>query len=431
VLPGDTVWLRGGTYRGTFISELRGTATAPIVVRPVEGEHARVDSGSTGVAVPTLYVKGAWTTYQGFEVMSSEPTRLLTESGSQPAALKRGVGIDVHGPNTKFVNLIVHDLADGIGIWADAENSEAYGNIVYFNGWEASDRAHGHGVYTQNRAGSVRRIAENLIFDQFSHGIHAYGSDAADLDDIQLTGNVVFNNGALDPRYYDRNILLGGQRKAANPVVEHNFTYYSARVRHGGENNIGYNAGCTNLVARDNYFAGQVDGGAPLVLSRGCAGEVTGNTFIGPIEPWIGQAFPANSYTQAATGLHVFVRPNEYDRRRFHVVVFNWDRLPTIDLDLSAARLDRRARFELRDAQNIFGEPLAAGVFGSGRVTIALRGLATAAPVGNVPAPAHTAPEFLALVLTGAPDSSSNERMAGAVARGWQWARNLFASPRS
>ena len=46
------------------------------------------------------------------------------------------------------------------------------------------------------------------------------------------------------------NILLGGARRAANPVVESNYTYYTPRVRHGGENNLGYNAGCSNLIAR-------------------------------------------------------------------------------------------------------------------------------------------------------------------------------------
>src|SRR5437870_1781385 len=31
--PGDTIWLRGGTYEGHFVSELRGATTMPILVR--------------------------------------------------------------------------------------------------------------------------------------------------------------------------------------------------------------------------------------------------------------------------------------------------------------------------------------------------------------------------------------------------------------
>src|SRR5438128_1292946 len=33
VHPGDTIWLRGGRYVGTFTAHLNGTATAPIKVR--------------------------------------------------------------------------------------------------------------------------------------------------------------------------------------------------------------------------------------------------------------------------------------------------------------------------------------------------------------------------------------------------------------
>ena len=39
VHPGDTIWLRGGTYTGTFTSYLTGTASLPIVVRQYTGER--------------------------------------------------------------------------------------------------------------------------------------------------------------------------------------------------------------------------------------------------------------------------------------------------------------------------------------------------------------------------------------------------------
>src|SRR4051794_17558684 len=43
VRPGDTVWLRGGTYRGTFTSRLTGAPGAPVTVRQAPGERATVD----------------------------------------------------------------------------------------------------------------------------------------------------------------------------------------------------------------------------------------------------------------------------------------------------------------------------------------------------------------------------------------------------
>ena len=40
VVAGDTIWLRGGSYRGALTSRLTGTASRPIVVRQYPGERA-------------------------------------------------------------------------------------------------------------------------------------------------------------------------------------------------------------------------------------------------------------------------------------------------------------------------------------------------------------------------------------------------------
>jgi len=39
--PGDTLFLRGGTYKGTFTSHLKGNSTSPIHVKQYPGEAAR------------------------------------------------------------------------------------------------------------------------------------------------------------------------------------------------------------------------------------------------------------------------------------------------------------------------------------------------------------------------------------------------------
>src|SRR5512140_3318197 len=43
VHPGDTIWLRGGTYTGIFTSYLTGTASLPIKVRQYPGERVTLD----------------------------------------------------------------------------------------------------------------------------------------------------------------------------------------------------------------------------------------------------------------------------------------------------------------------------------------------------------------------------------------------------
>ena len=72
---------------------------------------------------------GASTVYWGLEVMSSNTSR--------PAV----IGVNVKGPRTRFVNMVVHDAGDnGFGFWAEAPDAEIYGSIIYNNGRQISTR---------------------------------------------------------------------------------------------------------------------------------------------------------------------------------------------------------------------------------------------------------------------------------------------------
>ncbi len=89
--PGDTIWLRGGTYRGTFISRLTGSGSAPIILRQYPGERATLDGGnSSGDGILTIYGAYAW--YWGFEIMSSDSVRVSSQVGSNPIDIGRGGG---------------------------------------------------------------------------------------------------------------------------------------------------------------------------------------------------------------------------------------------------------------------------------------------------------------------------------------------------
>jgi hypothetical protein len=393
--PGDTVWVGDGVYRGPFVSNLRGTEQAPIVVRAAASARAVIDGApSSGAA---LYIQGAWTTYWGLEVTNSSPHAPFGFSPTD--TLTRGMGIEVRAPRTKLINNIVHDGGGGLGIWSDAEYAEAYGNLIYYNGFIAPDRGHGHGIYTQNRTGE-RLLADNVIFANYDHGIHAYGSSEASLDHITLEGNVSFNNGlgvgADGAERYAGNILLGGGRAAVDPVVRQNYTYFSDGARVGGDNNFGFSAGCSNLVARGNLFAG----GIPIILGGGCGGTILDNLFYGPVAGEIRERYAQNSYlTELPSDTRVIVRPNRYEPGRAHVIVYNWDRWRTVTVDLAPARLAAGSRFEIRDAQNFFGEPVYAGVYDRRPVALTVRGLQAAAPVQGMETPPHSAPQFVVFIV--------------------------------
>jgi hypothetical protein len=400
--PGDIVWLRGGTYAGVFVSKVRGLPDAPIVFRQYPGERAIIDSRPSPESA--LTVLGSWTTFWGFEVTNSEPERRTLRPGPWPEGLGRGSGVFARGPHNAFINLVVHDMANGFGVWEDSHDTVVYGNIVFYNGWEGPDRAHGHGIYTQNRTGT-RLIADNIVFGQFSHGIHAFGSDSAYLDNIILRGNVVFNNGALARSGSERNILLGGGRVAARPVLESNATFGPAQSA------LGWDAGCSDGRVSNNTFVGSV----PLVLV-GCHPEMTGNTFVGMTEGLSGlyngatenlaTTYPHNRFlrTSEAEGVSTMLRVNEYDPSRAHLVIYNWSRDSRVEVD-PRPWLAPGESYRILDAQNYFGPPVLTGTYADGtRLSIPLTSIEVTPPVGQVPtSPRHTAPEFAVFVIVSGP----------------------------
>ncbi|HXH24748.1 MAG TPA: hypothetical protein VNI78_05825, partial [Vicinamibacterales bacterium] len=384
--PCDTVWLRGGQYRGPFVSELRGQETAPIVVRQAPNERATLDGAFS--TEPVLTARGEHTWFWGFEVTSSDPDRVSAETGPWPSDLKRG-GIAVRGSDLKFINLVVHDLLRGFSIDASALDIEVYGSLVYYNGWRTTDGGtNGHGIDTHNRVGA-RQFTDNIIFNQFSHGILAYGSAENPIDHIGLEGNILFNNGVLGRNGPERDVLIGGGSIAQSPVLRANMTYG------GAQTSVGHGAGCRSARIEDNLLV------APFLLGP-CDAVVKGNTVQGTGGP-MAAAHRDNVYrAQPPSGVLVIVRPNRYEPGRAHVAVYNWDRRPVVDLDLSKAGLAAGLAYEVRDAQNFFGPRLIKGTFSpdSPAVTVPLTQLTVAPPVGDdLRTPAHTAPEFATLVV--------------------------------
>ena len=145
VKPGDTIWLRGGTYTGApFVSHLNGTSASPIIVRQYPGERARIDGNYNGHEV-TLDIMGSYTWYWGFEVFNSDPTRYVSDPADWPP--RRGTGVQVRGDGTRMINMIVHDTSQGVSSAEAATDARIYACLFYYNGYQAPDRGHGHGIY--------------------------------------------------------------------------------------------------------------------------------------------------------------------------------------------------------------------------------------------------------------------------------------------
>ena len=210
VKPGDTIWLRGGVHRLSnritkFTSRLAGVSGQPITVRACPGERVTIDGN-------IQQVTGGWVTYWGFEIYNSNPNRYTDETGPFPR--KWWVtydgkevhlcvsGFDLQAPNVKLINLLVHDsIGGGFGINRTCQDAEElYGCLSFYNGWQASDRAHGHGIYEQNAAPYTKIIKDNLVFANMGIGMQNTGAGPeAQADNLRLEGCAFFMRTASWP----------------------------------------------------------------------------------------------------------------------------------------------------------------------------------------------------------------------------------------
>jgi uncharacterized protein YjdB len=426
VQPGDTIWLRGGTYAyAAYTSSLTGTATNPIILRQYPGERAIVDG--------YMVVNGGYTWFWGFEILNSHL--------SDPEIM----AFNLQAPGVKLINCIIHDAAgNGPGVWAAAIGAELYGNLIYNNGRMGSAPGrHAHGIYLQNATGT-KRIVDNILFNNYSHNVHAY-SEAGGLNNFHFEGNASFNSGAYTT-YGGREYLIGGSSPVQNLTFTRNYSYRPAGPNGvGAENTFGLYDDFTSPIGSqvtDNYLHGYIN------VNRWAGLVFTGNTVVlyttwlrvpsssdlpnftwnNNTYRWVGDppysfvtviagvtqahtfatwqtatGFDAASNFQqgSPTGQVVFVRPNQYEAKRGHVIVYNWSGAATAAVDLSKI-LSSGDQFEVREVQNYFGPPVASGTYGGGTVNFPMAPVTAPPPLGPQGFPAlSTGTTFHAFVVLG------------------------------
>jgi hypothetical protein len=406
VRPGDTVWLLGGVYvlpadakskRFEIECRLTGTAEKPIIVRQAPGERATIDG--------SIQILGADAWYWGFEVRGTRDT-------------DRAAGnhcINVHGPRTKMINMIVHRGAMGSGFWTPAVDAEQYGNLIFDFGSSAKDRGHGHACYTQNASGT-KRIVDNVMFAGYGWNLHAY-TQAGQITGYHVEGNFFFCSGMASPPSDapKDNVIICAYAPGDRYVILRNVAY-SPRTG-GWRYNVRLSTYMkpprTNRAAevRDNYFMGYNG----LALDRWLKMTATGNEIWAPMslltwqkapgakdEDWLvdhnvyhaladqkkfngrtfaehrkASGFDGSSRLVATTrgrptGTRIFIRPNRYEPGRAHVAVFNWDGKDAVELDLAKAGLKRGQRFQVRNVLDLYGKPAAEGAYDGRPLRVAM-----------------------------------------------------------
>jgi hypothetical protein len=106
--------------------------------------------------------------------------------------------------------------------------------------------------------------------------------------------------------------------------------------------------------------------------------------------------------TSSLHGTTIFLRRNLYERGRANLIVYNWDRLPSISVDVSSV-LPRNRPFELRNAQDFLAPPVLSGTFTGQNLEVPMTNLTVArvnTPAGGaLVTPPATGPVFNVFVL--------------------------------
>jgi cysteine-rich repeat protein len=342
VQPGDTIWVRGGTYGGAHTSRLAGTEANPITVRAYRRERVVLDyadntncnPGETDECSPNNKRCNALTVpacshdviFRDLEFTNSDAGArvslpaggcanapeccyvdgvsppLKPECGESPAGISRALWqpLYIAGDRVKIVNVTVHD--GGTGVTADqmAVDTEVYGILAFNNGWVDPTGGRGAGLQIENASPSWRRsqkqVRNSVLWNNFGDGYRSLTSWGRFSTELFLEEVVAFNNGgtaaafyANDPVLYDdlQNVRYGNVILQADETMR--FIQLSrCRLYHPAASVVQRqhfggikDAGYDfhkDLIIEDSYLASS---GTPLSLIRWQRSRTNGTTVVG------------------------------------------------------------------------------------------------------------------------------------------------------
>jgi hypothetical protein len=224
--PGDTILVASGTYPDLVEAGPRGTADAPITLKPAPGAHPVVSGGFKLIHAAHVRV-----------------TDMTFDGTGNPA----GFGTSIwDGHHIEFAG----NEITGYGAWAQGVLIRAQSTGVRIVGNHIHDLGgrprFDHGIYCESATGTV--IQDNTIDDiATGYGIHLFG----DCDDTRIVGNTIAGNGMSG-------ITIGGNEDRGtsdgtlvvrNVIAEHATAAWSEY----GFAVTEYKAGRRNVI-RDNVF---------------------------------------------------------------------------------------------------------------------------------------------------------------------------------
>lgn len=419
-------------------------------------------------------VGGTNTIVRGIRCTRSNPA--TDPTSGDPLNGGSDAGIQLYGPGAKVISCIADNhYWGGFAMWVPNTSGEMVNCLTYNNGWLdpnyhgtglASGRA--HGMYLQNNT-TTKKITDNFNFNNFSVNLYVH-TTAQQTRNFLIVGNAVWGAGAAQPSTVGAaDAWVGDLDISTGITVDQNHFWNNSGAR--AESRIQPGGGQNTIIHDPIVWTNNWMNEAPQWF---CFAKITatGNR-LAAIQGWEiyldtihGQVFPtgtvttyaidnnayylvtdpsnwtyvkgSNTVTQAvnisrsawqafgldvhstfsasaATGTWSVCRPGTYNDAadtRAHIIVWNWDGLATVAVDVSntLGLGDTFALYDAYDYPRLFlapGEsaptPLLTGTYGGGTIPVPLAAIAAPpivnAVVRNASSPAARSVQFGAFVL--------------------------------
>ena len=378
VQPGDTIYLRGGVYRGSYISKLMGAPDAPIVVRAYPGETAVIDwyrpyqlaSAVSSTTRRLTFTEAVPLSVRQRIVLGGKEivhvVKVLDDRQVHVARGKDGTTPTPHAAGTTMVPAAGQTIAGDYTWFMDLviTNSEPT-RVIQSEGSDPPDRRRG----SVSVVGTGNKVINCVIHDT-GEGIGSFSQDA----ESEFYGNVIFHTGWLAPDrghgtgmylqnqsaykfvkeniifstfqpfgmkvfgsgesyadnftfegnvFFNDGFLWGGSAPLRNLTLRSNYTYPSE----GNAFIVGYWTDGQNIRIEDNYFGGG------LSMRRLKNVSFSGNTIGSKIAVWYtaegnqytDYTFEGNTYYQSTVTPNVqsvIIPPGETEKQGLSVTAW-------------------------------------------------------------------------------------------------------------
>ena len=427
VNPGDTILLRGGIYKGHWTCNLNGNEGKRITIKSYPGEIAVLDSWEYNpfeLYGATLTVNGNFVTLRDFVITFSSPYRSVLWQTVNSDSWEYPTGVTGSGNDMQIINMIIHHTgSSAIHSYSSMERLEAHGNILFGCGFTYTHRGAGFGFYSQNIDGKgYKYIDNNIMMKMYEYGMKVYGESSDNgslMCNYYIRDNIAFMNG-LPNWSIDGSkavgIEVGGTNLGGeNVFIENNSVWQTINSRGAGIQ-AGYIGPSKNVDVLNNT----ISGGYPAlrVLNMLTNSSVYGNFIYsnnnavsyskstngdGAFEVWnnntyfqdpntmLGFAndngdyystweswknnhrtFDTNSsFSRTIPGSNIInIYPNKYDDDRAHVAIYNYEKLSTVNLDLSDI-FEPGDSLVIYDVENILnGKPIIKTIYNGNIISL-------------------------------------------------------------